>query len=1276
MLEVHLATLHREASRASSHASDLGAPALDDLTEHISDLRYARAWDLVAVAFQARYGYRVEFLLHRSAATGRLDPEDVDSALYRLDAGDLTDLAIQLRTDADARDWNQLLLTLQQAPDAERQALLDDGATLVYLREAAPAEVVWDATWAALHGHLDVAVLLSDETALQDWLEWVGTAVWWTDACRALVDDNPLESVFGVNEEEFRYDWDLAALQQAGRAGLSDDARDRAAPAELMDPDLQRHLDATDGRGRDRREAELDLLYGDADSPLVAVDRARGPKAMRVALLELSDDDRAVLQADSAFLLRLHAMAEGGASEELFALLLDGPEAADARRLHATGDGVNGRWFDAPWEAVDALATLSADARAEISLDPTRRKEWLIATAADRSAQFQVRALLDHTDTDTAADLDDLVVRHRGRILAALHGDASTREAELLDRVAALVEEARGLLEADSTRRDALDRAMAAVHAGVMGEIRARFADGGGPVQHVEAALTGWRTATRAGITPSSVRTLRHYAEHDDTSAVDAAVRSMSERDFARSMTSLVESGVGGVRPLQEAYRDFLDVEAEAEAAPDPDSANRILQAARVALVEHPVDAAADVGQGDHQALADLSLSTERALLASVRARIRSLPGAVVADVVHVRDPDHVDLVWGPRRTVDLQVREARQDAQRGLADRVGVGLLTDADDEGHVRYGELAQLYERALADEELSEADAARIGDLVEDLGVSVAEFRAVKSRVADTVSAMAAVAIGSVITAATGGAAAPVWAGILSTALAGGVSILIHEAVEGEDHDAHAALAELAVEVLSQALAAHLTQLWGQARGAVHASILRASKGRQLLEARAAFDVVARRYLGTLGVDLVGAAAEQVQSDLQDVAFQLLDPTLYEHGWDDGLEQAMGLLEAELAGMDDAVLDALLAQLAESAGEAAGDLIPSDGELSARQVAMDRPSDPRTEPRAYGEFLKKRLGKVPGVVVEEGVSTAVEGLVERGLTEGREFVVTGDVEVDVDALARVLADSGLQAAKEGGSGVSGAVTGARADVRSERQHVERMTALREWGEHGLTDEDLVEFAAWSKTQRSSRDPARDGLGTAKADEREAGLELEVAAFRRHQSQVDGQLAARHEAWSGTLSEEQLDTWESWVRERPDPTGERLGTSPEVFAARRAEAERTLAQTRESAGYRALTEHERAWYEHASADPSRMVDLTQASGELTVDVRTPAGAERFGAGLRALERKEALRVLREAVAGLDEETQALTTAHEAEIAAQVRMSPTDAAGNREALLRALEAR
>lgn len=128
MTRVHVQELERRVE-------DLGPAGIPTVHKYIGDLRAAHGWERVSRAFVAQKGASVMFFVKESEAKGRLKGLAAEAAERAVQPEEQTPLAKDMCDNAEARNWNDLLLDIERSSSGDRKAVLEEGATLVYVRE-------------------------------------------------------------------------------------------------------------------------------------------------------------------------------------------------------------------------------------------------------------------------------------------------------------------------------------------------------------------------------------------------------------------------------------------------------------------------------------------------------------------------------------------------------------------------------------------------------------------------------------------------------------------------------------------------------------------------------------------------------------------------------------------------------------------------------------------------------------------------------------------------------------------------------------------------------------------------------------------------------------------------------------------------------------------------------------------------------------------------------------------------------------------------------------
>jgi hypothetical protein len=677
--------------------------------------------------------------------------------------------------------------------------------------------------------------------------------------------------------------------------------------------------------------------------------------------------------------------------------------------------------------------------------------------------------------------------------------------------------------------------------------------------------------------------------------------------------------------------------------------------------------------------LSDFNASEQDAITGAIRARFTEMTPGFVAGVIGA-DPEHADAIWSPTRVVSASVRSTRDLADRSLeAGSWGAEYVTGTDDTASGDYAMLAQGYQTALADREMSDEDSARMKRLEADFRVSMNDFVAAKQKVAKVVSGVSSAVIGAVITAATAGTGAPIAAALVTTALSGMASIAIHEGILRDDHDAEQAMAELGVELLKTAVTAHMSKFWTAGQASVGTALTQSVRGRQLLAAQGMLQRAGTATFGKFGVSMASTALDTATGDISDVAWKMLDPSMYQYGFDQAMADGLTELEGAVRGMPTSVLQAMLAECAKQAGQAA---VKDDASSTptAQSLGANLPDapDPETEPKAFLEYLKAALAKVPESMWDEAVKSGVTGLANNAVTEGTEYLLTGDENVDIDRTLGVFAATGIAVLKHGGSEALGTVGTARsqraAAVASHARAPEHQARMAQVAtiDHDLSETEFQLFREWSRD--NGFDPVGGDLlalpteqGETDAQVVRAQAEQDLRTFRTViLAPIEATLARQESTWGADHSEAEREQYRAWVLSGPAGIDARAAVTPTDYLRRRDAAGEAISKQREGEGYASLNPQARLWFEHAARHPTALVDLTKDSADVAIRVQTEAEARAFTASLPGLQEQVATAVLADVSPDLPKDVRTWAATNAQSITAGLSMSPSDQAANR----------
>ncbi len=311
------------------------------------------------------------------------------------------------------------------------------------------------------------------------------------------------------------------------------------------------------------------------------------------------------------------------------------------------------------------------------------------------------------------------------------------------------------------------------------------------------------------------------------------------------------------------------------------------------------------------------------------------------------------------------------------------------------------------------------------------------------------------------------------------------------------------------------------------------------------------------------------------------------------------------------------------------------------------------------------------------DEAVQTGVTGFVNTAVTEGEEYLLTGDDRIDVDRTVGVLRAAGAAALTTGGNKVMAGGVGAYSDYQGahethERapQHRERMALIDELApELSATERELLR--SWSRG--NDFEPIGDNLkdlegGGTEADARVARAQAlqDVETFRRQVLQpIEQQLDRHSTTWGEEQSEADRDSYRAWVMASSSGIDARLAVTPTQYVQRREAAKTQANQARESAGYRSLSAVEQEWFDHAAAHPTAIADLTKDTVALQIQVSTTEQADSFQRQLQAIQADVASQALTDLLPTLTEDQRRWAESNAAALTRGLAMSPSNARQN-----------
>ncbi|MFT6377165.1 MAG: hypothetical protein ACJARS_003825 [bacterium] len=966
---------------------------------------------------------------------------------------------------SDDRVWYALIDSLNGELDVS-ELLEQDTATTNWLE--------WGVKVLTIHTTLTSAILRGDalDSTLADW-----------DASFDV--DTILQSRReGMSLEERAHDAATMSVdgdvwQTLGRTvgegnnrTTSDRSLEAGAARESTDPALDGQALAALGTGGKATDEAAGVDYG-----YWQLDR------MRSALMTMSADERKAAAVNPRMLDRLDQLTAENpdAGAELFGILYGGIGRAEADREQSTGSGIDWRWYQHPWEAVSALANLSDNERALICLDSTARDAWIESAKADPAAQTQIQLLLDTATTamsvstqqgDSHPESIAFIVRATARLEAAAM-DAADPQKALLEAAAAVAGDARQANATDPTSDSltaegwSVDAAMQSVwqrnHVLIYNTLTtvssalndrvflgsSRSVDEASPdagrgmttpgiskaqMAMAEATLADWRT-TSVGY--AALAMYRVAGQAEDLDAMKAAIKQMSPEVFAAELTSLLRPSHSGDASLRSVYTRFETAWTRRKDAgpnsPDAEALAAGEESARRDLTTHPVGVVRDAALTLGSQLGGLYLGDQERIVAVINERIADLSPALVVSTIRA-DPQHAGLLWSPARPLEARIRAGRDQADRLLggvemtSPTTWAGALSETDDVGRARFDALGRGYQRAIADGEVTTDEASGVGELDAELGVSVDEFIAAKKVMAQIAVEVSTTVIAAIAGALTAGAGT-VAVALLKTALSGVGQIAVENALMGDDNTSGLT----ANQLLGKLVVAGAGGMMGKVfeRGSAAAlSALHSSRAQSLTHIATRMLAASKSPLAEAGIAMAGGALSPVGDDISAAAGQMLDPSEWAYGFDQAWRgRVHEVSEAVESWPDEAVRGALTGLASHLVSEAMAD----DPSPSGRQLTGLVPPDPIREPLAYREYLAKRVKKSRSKVLSTLTEAAAEELVEQVYRESSEFVMTGDVDVDVDAVMAGLGSVGKKTGKKVLSEGAGAMAGAFVDRES---------------------------------------------------------------------------------------------------------------------------------------------------------------------------------------------------------------------------------------------------
>ena len=1220
------------------HLGSVGASVADHathLTYGLARLIPTGGRQLVLDAYAAQTGASLLFDLQVARTRGDLDDTTAGALTRSLDSGDLHPTCLRLRGLADASQWDEVLAAVVAPAFAGqgRAALLDDGETLAYLRSRAPNGDAWDLFFRAAKGELSDAELRGRTRGLADWSvvrslidnDWDSgwNLVRMNRLGRGLVhavdDDTSTLRYLLTGDSQERFDVDSERLLALRDQGLTGDALEDQRIERLLDEDYEHRLDLSVGQSPAKRMAAeyADLGQEHLGEALAASDDwdGRSTRRMRHSVAAMDEGERAFASEHAGLQEAIDVQRRPAAREELLTLLDEGEDGAHSLLLHAEGEGAERHQGYRGWQSVESLLALSDDELHDVAADPEQRERYRTTLRLNGVGRERVEALLaaadpEHTGTEADASRDLFVARHTARIVTAIldsraaEGDLAGALLDLAADIEAVKDRRRGgmgmygwyavdgwLLE------DAAARIVPPVHA-------ALAAGDPGHAENVKRVL-----ASALEGRATSLTLVRHLGTDEGTllTAIDRAPDDL----VAREWSSIDRPSRDGSPSLRDVYRDYRRLRQEL--APDsPELAD-----AQVRLATHRVDLAADalalrggllyagLGlSGEHHVAADLAeldpALWDKAELA-LRERILSLPAALVHGLVGVAEEDR-GLVWGASMRAGLVVAELSGTADRSLGQDAWVFDALSGQDNAAALHVLVAS-QELGAVDLALTDAQLADLQALAVAAGGTVEEYDAAIAAAAEVASWAASLAVTALAAAVTGPGAAPLAAQLIVSAASGLASVAVKEALLGTRYDATAGLQAVAVDLLTVAATAGMQEVWELARATPFLKELQQGRVGTLL---LGIQTATQARLGPAGAaaagSVLGAAAAVPVGHIRDSAWIAVQEGVVGGGWAVGLERGLESFADAAEGMPEELALAILEATAEALGEqVSGASDPDDAALRDKQH----------QARELRALLEARLGEGSDAVLEGMVGELVSGTAEAAVLEGWEAVMLGDVDISEDRVVEVLTSTAKEgvstAAKEAGEGA--------AQVRAAHRQSTAVRSL-DGSELELAADEREAFLDWVGAERVHVGDAQEV--------QQAVEQFRTQVWEPVRVRLD---LAREEAGDA----ERFDAYERWVLDDFTESTERLDSRNYAdFVVAEGRLREQLDAQRRTPGWAQLSEHERAWFDHAAQDPASMGELTAVLPTLTVRVDDAAHREAFQAGVEKASHATARRWVR----------------------------------------------
>lgn len=1282
---------------------------------------------VVIAVFEDIYGYNPLFAIKEAQQDGKLNSKEVDASIERLKDAGQASFGQRLIEMARSGDTNAVYDVAYKAKAADKQALLADGQKLAELRRALKPDQ-WERVWESLHGDLQMSEALrtregwlwgwgSDDEGMKSDITMIGTEEKKADTSAVDATHKKTEDGLTAKSKQTGLSKTELSTIQAELKKLKKkkaeevDARFAMRMRRLWaDPEVRAILERElSGEAlltmqqlilRGGTQTGTDKIWAEAES-------WGNSASILTSIKEMTDEEREAKRKDPRFVAMLTRQLQGAKLSEALALLLSkkGEENATGidKALASAGVDEQGLFASIGAMSTAELIALSQDDRKITSIrarlrnqDDLKRFDDLIEEVKTQLGPKDL-APAKNKDGEQTADWTDaarkqerarLVLKHS---LAIKDGVARGKD-ELLAALQAVYTEKGEITpsKADPSKKEELFTATARkdVLLAAGGAVSNYY--GVGSELHSLAVQ-----AIEKKSDPSEARL--EYALHaywDNMDNAKAALSGVSEKELVEDWSNIVNEGEDG-RSLKAQYEAY-DKERQAQKGktPTPEDEHK-LEALRYRYVDFPLDVSKDLVDILARRSSDAWIGeymTERALLEMkqlVRTKLVALPSTAVAKAIGVQGVDDLDKIQDEKKKAALQAeidtaqgtdRQARsmhahiKDLGRHqmTADSLADGF-TYTDEQMAMYYSHYAGAYGEATEHKagekgEFGTIDKTEKEELDARLArfkTSVDEYKKAKSKVAEVMKWIAIAAIAAVSAAFTGPAGPTLLVTLLTAGASATASVIIDEAVQGNDYDAGTeGVQKIVTDVGVAALTFGLSKGWDHAvknykfAGGIDTAIKAVTeKEKQIAEAMKAAG------FGPHAAWNMGKAALKVPLDeVKGAAVASLDLSELKYGWRQGMTHADNTFRTALDGMDQKTRDAMLKALIDTGFEHLKDrLFPEEKDKKGVPGAEDEDpvpkvrSDDKVLEDAYGETLS--WGKLKEAAFDQTAEVATGHLIT--LSNGKTVNLSS-----ADGL------SFLETYIKGRIG--GFVKQIGTEIGKERSN--RIIAAKaaeladDSGFQGLpADEQLAALKLYVHVLKAEGAFGRIEKG------KEGGFQMgefgqSPAAFMAGRwAEVDKAIQERVPSGGlATTNSESEAHFREWVLSDPGKIDERLKTDFLLFSVRLSRAKKQAEKLNDPEVIKLLkTQEERDFFAAYVSDPKRLMDFSNGEIDTSLDITTEDGRKAFGEAVLVSKLSIAGNLMPQVTGGTEEQRQDFSEKFKSTEHVRVSFDPADEAGN-----------